>query len=63
MGVKTFYNSHKLRTETGPGQYDPQHDFTNIKFSMGSRDDMALKKKKGNPGPGSYSDKNLYSSI
>ena len=50
MGTKAHYNDKKMRTETGPGQYNPKELSRSISYTMPGRDQP--NSARGNPGPG-----------
>ena len=50
--VKPAINPFKMKTDPGPGQYDPDPVKTNIQYSMRQKVNVSMNKL--TPGPGAY---------
>lgn len=61
--VKPYINPWKMKTDPGPGQYEPEKAKTDIQYSM--RKKFAQSIDKTTPGPGNYNDDRVkhYASI
>ena len=65
MGLKPELNPFKNRTETGPGQYNPEKLHKKLQYSISKRNNTELSSEKLSPGPGTYGDirESYYKSI
>ena len=52
--VKPFINPFKMKTDPGPGQYEPEKPKTNINYSMRKKPNQSMGAL--TPGPGAYED-------